>query len=173
MSDALATLAELPISRDRDRFLRELLLELAETLENVVGEEEASGFVRLVGMRMGDVMDREYCEALGRDRLDRDQVAAALVDLKQRIEGGFRIESVDDDRIVLVNDRCPFGREVEGHPSLCEMTSSVFGRLTARNLGYAAVTIEQAIARGDAGCRVVIALNPDAESGNAHTYYGE
>ncbi len=45
------------------------------------------------------------------------------------------------------------------------MTSTVFGSIAADNLGHAKVVIEQAIARGDAGCRVVIYRKPTPEAG--------
>jgi len=44
------------------------------------------------------------------------------------------------------------------------MTSNVFGSIAADNLGYAKVAIEQAIARGDAGCWVVVYLKPTPEA---------
>jgi len=44
------------------------------------------------------------------------------------------------------------------------MTSNVFGSIAADNLGYSKVVIEQAIARGDAGCRVVVYLKPTPEA---------
>jgi hypothetical protein len=44
------------------------------------------------------------------------------------------------------------------------MTSNVFGSIAADNLGYSKVVIEQAIARGDAGCRVVVYLKPTAQA---------
>lgn len=155
--------------RSRDRFTRELLRELAEVLEDAVGLEEAEGFVGLVGGRIGVRMNREYREASGVDVLNRSQVAAALVDLKRRIDGGFTVESIDDDAIVLTNTVCPFGNYVNGRESLCMMTSNVFGRLAADNLGYARVDLERTIARGDAGCRVVIRLT---ENGDGREYFG-
>ena len=39
------------------------------------------------------------------------------------------------------------------------MTSNVFGNITAENLGYARVDLEETIADGAPGCRVVIHLN--------------
>lgn len=151
------------ITRDRDTFLRELLRDLAGTLEDVVGIEEAEGFVSIVGARMGERMNTEYCQAMGVERLTREQVAEVLVDLKRRIDGGFTVESISEDAIVLTNDCCPFGAYVVGRPSLCMMTSNVFGRITADNLGFAQVNIDQAIALGDAGCRVVVSLKPGAQ----------
>ncbi|SLN09556.1 hypothetical protein ROJ8625_00018 [Roseivivax jejudonensis] len=150
---------EAHISRDRDVFVRELLSELAEILESGVGLEQTASFIARVGNRIGSSMNAEYVGAVPGDRLEVEQVAAALVDLKRRIDGGFSVESVDDEEIVLVNSACPFGHYVHGRRSLCMMTSSVFGRIAADNLGYARVEIEKAIARGDPGCRVIIYLN--------------
>ena len=90
-----------------------------------------------------------------------------LVDLKRRIQGGFFIVEEDDEKIVLANNACPFAEKVVGRPALCMMTSNVFGVIAAENLGYAKVAIEQAIARGDAGCRVVVYLKPTEESRQA------
>ena len=75
------------------------------------------------------------------------------------------------DRVVLGNRKCPFGRNVEGRPSLCMMTSNVFGRIAAENLGYSRVRIDEAIARGDAGCRVVIELRPTEQPGDDEREY--
>ena len=44
------------------------------------------------------------------------------------------------------------------------MTSNVFGSIAAQNLGYARVEIEQSIAAGDPGCRVVVHLRPAPEA---------
>jgi hypothetical protein len=44
------------------------------------------------------------------------------------------------------------------------MTSNVFGSIASQNLGYAKIAIEQAIARGDPGCRVTIYLQPSADA---------
>lgn len=169
MDLACATFADAEIDRNRDTFLRELLRDLAGILEDAVGLEEAECFVAMVGSRMGEAMNHEYCAAAGTDRLDAAQVAAALVDLKSRIQGGFSIESVQDDRIVLVNTACPFAEMVVGRPSLCMMTSNVFGRIAANNLGYARVELVETIARGHSGCRVIIHLD---SSGTGREYFG-
>jgi hypothetical protein len=69
----------LPVPLDRDVFLRSLLRELAGTLEDVVGLDEAKGYVSVVGGAIGDAIDREYRAALQVSRLDRAQVARVLV----------------------------------------------------------------------------------------------
>ncbi len=148
------------LTRDRDQFLRELIRELCSVLEETVGVREAEGFIALVGGRLGEIMNREYCDAVAQKKLDLHQIADALVDLKRRINGGFSIESMDDDGIVLVNTACPFGAYVKDRPSLCMMTSNVFGRISADNLGYANIELQQTIAKGDGGCRVVIRFQP-------------
>lgn len=167
MSDAILPLEvvqSLPIALDRDAFLRTLLRELAGTLQDVVGQDEASGFVSVVGQRIGDQINAEYRAALNVPALTREQVAAVLVDLKRRIQGDFYVLSADADKIVLGNRACPFGEKVLDRPTLCMMTSNVFGVIAADNLGYAKVAIEEAIARGDAGCRVTVYLRPTAEA---------
>jgi predicted ArsR family transcriptional regulator len=166
-------ISALDVPLERDVFLRTLLRHLAGTLQQVVGLEEASGFVSVVGQRIGDEINTAYTSALGVERLSREQVADVLVDLKRRIQGDFFIIEESDDRIVLGNRACPFGDKVIGRPALCMMTSNVFGSISAENLGYAKVVIEKAIARGDAGCRVVIHLQPNgaAEEATGREYF--
>jgi predicted ArsR family transcriptional regulator len=144
--------------------MRTLLRELSGTLQDVVGVEEAAGFISVVGQRMGDQINEQYRAALEVSHLTRDQVVAVLQDLKHRIQGDFYIIEQDDEKIVLGNRACPFADKVHDRPVLCMMTSNVFGVIASENLGYAKVSIEQAIARGDAGCRVVIYLKPTPQS---------
>jgi hypothetical protein len=90
-----------------------------------------------------------------------------MVDLKRRIQGDFYIIEESDDKIVLGNRACPFEDKVIGRPSMCMMTSNVFGSIAARNLGYAKVELQQTIAEGHPGCRVVVYLRPTEESAHA------
>jgi predicted ArsR family transcriptional regulator len=158
------TLSQLDIPLNRDLFLRTLIRELSGTLQDVVGLEEASGFISIVGQNVGDMIDREYRAALGVERLSREQVAQVLVDLKRRILGDFYIIEESEDKIVLGNRACPFGDKVVGRPSMCMMTSNVFGSITAENLGYAKVELQDTIAEGKTQCRVVIYLRPTPEA---------
>jgi hypothetical protein len=153
--------AVLPL--ERDVFLRTLVRELAGTLEDVVGLSEASGFISVVGNTVGNEINRDYKTALGTPSLTREQVSAVLVDLKRRIQGDFYIIEETADKIVLGNRACPFGDKVIDRPSMCMMTSNVFGTIAADNLGYAKVELQQTIAQGYPGCRVVVHLRPTAE----------
>ena len=167
------TISELAIPLERDVFLRNLLRHLARTLQDVVGLQEASGFISVVGQEIGDEINRTYKNALSVSSLSREQVGEVLVDLKRRIQGDFYVIEEDDDKIVLGNRACPFGEKVIGRPALCMMTSNVFGSIAAENLGYSKVVIEQAIARGDGGCRVLVYLKPtpEAQSAQGREYF--
>ncbi len=161
------------IQLDRDVFLRTLIRELSGVLEDVVGVSEASGYISVVGQAVGEQLNASYRTSLGADVLTRDQVARVLVDLKRRIQGDFYIIEQDEDKIVLGNRACPFGDKVIGRPSMCMMTSNVFGAITAENLGYAKVGLDQTIANGDPGCRVTVYLTstPGSEQAPGREYF--
>ena len=155
---------------ERDGFLRNLLAHLSNTLEHLVGLKEAEGFISIVGQAVGQEIEEEYKGALGvlsEERFTRRQVADIMVDLKRRINGDFYIIEESDDKIVLGNRKCPFEEEVIGRESLCMMTSNVFGTIAAQNLGYAKVELDETIARGDSGCRIVIYLRKTDEAEQA------
>jgi predicted ArsR family transcriptional regulator len=169
----LQVLQGLPVPLERDVFLRTLIRELAGTLQEVVGLEEASGFVSVVGQKVGEQINATYKAALAVPELSRDQVAAVLVDLKRRIQGDFFIIEEDEEKIVFGNRACPFAEKVIGRPAMCMMTSNVFGGIAAENLGYSKVVLEETIAEGDSGCRVVVYLKPtpEAEAAMGREYF--
>lgn len=166
-----AAMAEVPL--ERDIFLRTLVRELAGALQDIVGLEEASGFVSLVGQSMGIAIDRDYKKALGTAQFTQEQVAEVLVDLKRRIQGNFYVIEQDEEKIVLGNRACPFAEKVIDRPAMCMMTSNVFGSIAAENLGYAKVELQETIALGDPGCRVVVHLRstPKAEAAKGREYF--
>ncbi len=166
-------LHSMDIPLERDVFLRTLVRHLAGVLQDVVGIEETSGFISIVGQKMGDEMNESYKKALQVESLSAAQVAEVCVDLKDRIKGDFFVISQDDEKIVFGNRVCPFEEKVLGRPALCMMTSNVFGSITAENLGYGKVVIEEAIARGHEGCRVVVFLKstPAAEAADGREYF--
>ena len=102
-------LKSLDVGLERDLFLRRLVRELAGTLEDVVGPEDAAGYISVVGAAMGEYIDGPYRRALQVRRLDRAQTARVLVDLKRRIQGDFYVVEEDETKIVLGNRACPFG----------------------------------------------------------------
>ncbi|MGH9716520.1 MAG: methanogen output domain 1-containing protein [Candidatus Acidiferrales bacterium] len=166
VSTPLTIVGEADVPLDRDIFLRNLIRELAGTLEEVVGIKDASGYISVVGRKIGEQMNRDYKTALATPQLSREQVASVLVDLKRRIQGDFYVIEESEEKIVLGNRRCPFAEKVIGRPSMCMMTSNVFGAIAADNLGYAKVILNKTIAQGDPSCVVTVYLRETGESQN-------
>lgn len=160
----MTAVGEASVSLERDTFMGSVIRHLSGTLQDVIGMSDAAGFVSIVGQRIGDEINDSYCDALQVSRLSRKQVVEVLVDLKRRIDGEFTVVEESDEKIVLRNSRCPFGASVDGRPSLCMMTSNVFGVLAADNLGYAKVHLAKTIAEGHSGCEVVVYLQDTAEA---------
>ncbi len=165
--------AGLDVPLDADIFMRTLVRELANVLRDIVGVDQASGFISVAGQTMGRRIDEQYRAALRVPSLSREQVAAVLVDLKRRIGGDFELVEQDDRRIVLGARRCPFGDQVVGQRIMCMMTSNVFGTLAAENLGYAKVQLRETLAQRMPGCRVVIHLEMggDADAVDGREYF--
>lgn len=157
----------------RESFLRALLVELARAVEHAAGPSAAEELIARVGATVGAQMEREFRrarEVVG--RLSPQRMAECYVRLKAAIDGDFYPIEVSEARIVLGNRRCPFGEAVREAPSLCRMTSSVFGGIAARNSGAAVVQLDERIAVGDPECRVTIWLGPRADrpAGHGHRY---
>lgn len=93
------------------------------------------------------------------DALTHDQYADVIIEIKNQIGGEFTRASSCEGVIRVENTRCPFGALVKETPELCQMTSSVFGGIAARNFGYAQVELRKRIAVGDSVCDVAIYLN--------------
>lgn len=172
--DQATGVRQLNIPLTRDLFLRTLIRELAGTLEEVVGYEEAAGYISLVGQHMGDWINLLYTKEMGVATLNRQQVAEVLVDLKHRIHGNFSIVEQDSGKIILESTSCPFEDKVLDRLSMCMMTSNVFGVITAANLGYAKVTLEKTIAARCERCRIVVHTqqSPEADAAQGREYYG-
>lgn len=157
----------------RESFLRALVVQLARSVEMQAGPAEAEAAVAQVGTDVGQRMEEAFRLANDlTDRLTTDEIARLLVELKRAIDGEFFVVDVSDDRIVLGTHTCPFGDAVVQAPTLCRMTSSVFGGIARRNRGAAAVDLEQRIAVGDQQCRVTVWLRrpPDDRAPFVHTY---
>ena len=163
----------LDVALNRDVFSRSLVGELSGLLEEMIGLEEASGFISVVGQRIGSEIGEAYKNALQVDKLSKQQISEVLVDLKHRIQGGFYIIELTDEKVVLGNTACPFEDKVLNKPSLCMMTSNVFGSIAAENNGYAKVTLNETIARGNASCLVTVYFKPTDEANRAEgrVYY--
>ncbi len=157
----------------RESFLRSLVVQMAQTMEMQQGPDAAAAAVAQVGTDVGGRMEEEFrlAESIV-GRMDPEQMSTCYVRLKHAIEGDFHVVEVSEDRIVLVNTRCPFGEAVTMAPSLCRMTSSVFGGIAARNSDEgSSVLLEERIAVGDASCRVVVNLGQRTSEASPQAHY--
>ncbi len=146
---------------NRERFFAAMLSNLADILDANIGEDDADGFLAAISHRLGDEMNDAFQLHFGRKRLTLSQLAEALVMMKRSIGGDPAIESISEDRIVLTNATCPFGRMVVGRGSLCAIATGVMGRIAADNAGYARVKLDKALSAGDRFCRIIIELHDD------------
>ena len=159
------------IALDADLFMRKMLRELSGLLQQVVGLDEAEGYINSVGAAMGSWIEDKYRAEMGPVDLNPREVAEVFVDLKRRIGGAFSVVEATPEKIVVRNTRCPFGDMAEGRDSLCMMTSNVFGRIAADHLGYARVELGQTIARRDGHCLVTVHLTRTDTGGSAREYF--
>ncbi|MDC0534296.1 methanogen output domain 1-containing protein [Francisellaceae bacterium] len=166
---------DLDINLENNNFLGTLLYHLSGVLQDTIGLEDSRGLVSVVGRYMGDEINQEYKNALSLHKLPKNLLAKVLVDLKARINGQFYVILEDDNKIIFGNKRCPFGDKVIGRPSLCMMTTNVFGKIASESTGYAKVSIDKAIALGDDECRVTVHLNQNSLSEDlpGREFYGE
>lgn len=158
-----------------ETFLTWLVRDVAGTLQEVVGLEEAKGYLSLVGDQMGSRLDQQYQGQHGPGPWSIETLSEVLVDLKRQISGDFTVTELTEDRISFSNTRCPFGDAVLDRPSLCMMTSNVFGRIASNHLGHVSVDLAETIARGDGRCVVHLALRPEVqvEIGNRRHYFAD
>lgn len=157
-------------SLNRDTFFRDIIRTLSGTLEDTIGLQEAQGYISVVGHEIGRSIYEAYCEEYGAATLPEDKVAHTLQDLKAKIGGEFEIADRTPSHIEYVNTACPFGEKVIDRPSLCMMTSNVFGYIAAETHGYARIELAETIASGCGRCRVVVHLDED-EDGEGTEYF--
>ena len=125
--------------------------------------EDSFNFVQYLGLTASSCFEVASREQLGYvNPITLDQYAYIIINIKNQIGGGFSRISSEMGEIRVENTQCPFGDMVKEAPELCQMTSSVFGGIAARNFGYAKVELSKRIATGDNRCEVCI--HTDAES---------
>ena len=99
---------------ERSSFYGQIVRELSDALQEIVGISEAEGFISLAANRIADKMNKDYQLALNLDQIPRSRLSEVLIDLKRRIGGRFVVDHEDENVIVLSNSRCPFGGDICG-----------------------------------------------------------
>lgn len=139
-------------------------LELSELCESDKNDRPINKIEQL-GLNAGSCFEaayREECSLVG--PLDHAQYRDLIVEIKNKIGGGFSPASSEPGMVRVINTRCPFGEAVKHAPELCQMTSSVFGGIAAHNFDYAKVVLDKRIAVGDGMCEVCIHTDPNQAS---------
>ncbi|MBH0230903.1 methanogen output domain 1-containing protein [Halobacillus yeomjeoni] len=144
-------------------FLSKLITQYAYLHERTVGGQ-AGEYIKQIGIKTGEWIESFYSDK--EELWSPDRYAEVIVDLKNSIGGHFQISEVYHDRVIVKAKACPFGDIVQDAPHLCMMTSSVFGGIAARRMGYGKVNLRKRIALGHQGCEVVVYFQPtDEEEG--------
>ncbi|WP_198244868.1 sigma 54-interacting transcriptional regulator [methane-oxidizing endosymbiont of Gigantopelta aegis] len=152
-------------------FLQTFILELMHASEQS-GQEQAQQLIEHIARTAGCYFEEIYrADSNKENTLDRESYIELILGLKNNIGGKFSLSSSTQDSIKVCNSRCPFGEKVVNFPSLCGMTSSVFGGIAARNFGYAKVEIAKSIANHDGCCEVYIHLNQETAKHKAGVVY--
>ncbi|WP_394218864.1 methanogen output domain 1-containing protein [Halobacillus trueperi] len=141
-------------------FLSKLIAQYAHLHSRTVGSK-AEEYIRQLGIKTGEWLESFYGEK--GQAWTPDRYARVIVDLKNSIGGHFEISEVHEDRVIVKATACPFGEAVQDAPHLCMMTSSVFGGVASRRMGYGKVNLRKRIAVGDKGCEVAIYFKPTEE----------
>ena len=129
-------------------------------------------FIEQLGFGAGSCFEAAYRAEFGLlETLSPEQYADLIVRIKNKIGGNFSLASSTGHCIKVLNTRCPFGLNVRNAPGLCQMTSSVFGGIAARNFGYAKVELAKRIAAGDNCCEVLIHTDPAQAAGRPGDEY--
>lgn len=157
----------LGILLDSDVYLGKLFVELLDSLQKVVDTEENSEHINIVAKNTSREIDRKYKSALQVYNLSQVQLAQVLVDFYNQIKSDFYIIEVSNEKIVFGNRKCPFVEKIGDFPDICMMTSHMFGSIAAENLGYAKVDLQETIAKGNQGCRIVVYLRLTKEVENS------
>ena len=164
-------LEKLELPMDQKAFYLQTLIELNGVLEDLIGESESGAFLNHVAQKIANLFLSLYQDGTEKRQFTPHQLAEVLVDLKRRVGGQFSIVDVSKSRILLCNTRCPFGDLVIGRPSMCQMTSTVFGKIVADSNGYAGVNIDKSIAAGDNHCVIEILLEPESVGTSSYREY--
>jgi predicted ArsR family transcriptional regulator len=141
----------------------QLLGSLAATLEEVIGEENASGLTARVGNEIGEQLAREYCAKVGHIPGTMAEIAQVIVNFERDLGGHLTIAEMSDTHVVFTAKTCPFSCATNRKPSLCAMVVNMIGRIAADAAGYACVRVERALALGHSDCRVILSLVDDQE----------
>lgn len=158
-------------------FLQTFVVQSLESNDKNGEKTSPLGRIEQLGLNAASCFEAAYREErVLEGALDHAQYADMIVEIKNQIGGGFSRASSEPGMVRVINSRCPFGEAVRHAPELCQMTSSVFGGIAARNFGYAKVILDKRIAVGDGMCEARIYIDPEQAAqhlGDEYHHKGE
>lgn len=141
-------------------FFAKLLTQYALIHEKTIGSA-AEVYIRQLGLRTGEWLEGYYSEK--NEQWTVERYVDVLIDITNKINGQFEIDTIESDHIVVKANKYPFGELVNGSPHLCAITSSVFGGIAARRLGYGKVHLSKKMVNGEPVFEVTVYFNEDDE----------
>lgn len=156
-------------------FLSILGSEIARALDDTVGHSDSQSYFRLVGLALGEHIEKLCLEKTGLRALDRPQLLRFLDGLLASLFQG-RIVEATETQLVLRGCSCSFGGCSFGaspgrRTSLCRVTTGMLGYLVAQSQGYAHVRQRDVAARGDGGCLTIIEFKSPATPSHGEEYF--
>lgn len=149
----------------RESFMLELIAHLSKLTDSIFGNHLGREYIIATAIQMGQAIDEKYkrFHKLS-SRLNVDQYASLVVNLKQSIGGDFYLVEKTSNKVVVAASTCPFAGIINQVPNLCMVTSGVFGGIAAINFGFGKVSLRERIGIGKSRCEVCIYLAKNAES---------
>lgn len=124
-----------------------------------------------MGLSAGQHIEAAYRLESGQSaRLDLGGYARMLSQIKNQAGGCFSVASVEDQRVRFVTTQCPFTDGATDKPYLCQLATSTFGTIAARNFGYAKIALTKRMICDDR-CEVWICTDPGEGSRHAGEEY--
>ncbi len=150
----------IPVNMNRETFLTQMINELALSLDKTQLKET----LNKIGLKLGKQIEQLYKQFYGVENLNLTQLTEALIDVEKKIGGNFSVVEKTPEKIILKNNKCPFGNDkVKGCPEFCSITSNIFGIMASKNFSYSKVSLKRTIAKADEDY-IIIFLKKTEES---------
>ncbi len=134
--------------------IREVIIDVIPLLmRRQIPESERNEFISLLSSRLEEAIYDDYLG--GRKDIDLETMGATIAQVFNDLGGEFSA-SVEDEEIVVVGRRCPWGNESRRNPVTCMLTKSVSARFARHAWGGARVQVTKTLANKDDCCRILI-----------------
>jgi len=150
----MAKLWYIPVSLNKETFLRETITNFASNLD----DKEGKSIINKIGLNLGKNIDEIYRAFYKVDKLTFERFIDVVIDAGNKIGGNFCLDKNEGIKLIFRTKTCPFGKTVLSCPNLCLISTNWLGALAARNFGYAKIITTQQIAKGYHECLFTVYL---------------